>query len=165
MIDPIIAFYLDFRSIKEQIGFTYWDVMGFDGNTFEGCHNHIQWLFPLKEPSQFNPNAPLVTAETLNFFMESPHIPWQMDAAFKKYLSLYFMSGMGYDTWVTPNNHNFLRITRILKSQRLFGLDSNADILYNDYLEPICKNPRYNKIIGETTQKFWKEAYETPPRG
>lgn len=158
MIDPIIAFYLDSAKIKEQIGFTYNDVMKFNDDELEACHNYIQWLFPLKEASQFNPDAPLVTEETLEQFKEFYDIVGErMYAAFRKMFTFYFNSGRGFWLWVTPNNHNFLRITRILKSQNIFGYDFNVGLM-SSYLENLTVNEEYNEIIGPVTRKFWIEA-------
>lgn len=159
VLDPIIAFYLDSAVIEKQIGFTFRDFMNFDDDTIESCHNFIQWVFPLKEASQFNPDAPLVTAITKEQFDEFYIIHNRMHEAFFKMHKFYFTDGRGFDSWVTPNNHNFLRITRIIKSQKIFGLLHNATVLWHN-VNQLAESEDYGKIIGPTTQNFWNDAYQ-----
>ena len=123
--DPIIAFYLDSNLIKEQIGFTFSDVMQLDREQLESCHSYIQWLFPLREPSAFNPDAPLVTQTTIDQYAEKYSIiAPKIDRAFWLMHQFYF-DDKQY-SWITPNDHNYLRITRIIKSLRIFQLYFNA---------------------------------------
>ena len=57
--------------------------------------------------------------------------------------------------WLTPGNHNYLRLTRILKCLGLAGLEKEKSALKNAlnviYLQ-------HGEVIGETTKKFWDEA-------
>src|SRR5262249_40393962 len=49
------------------------DVWSWDDEELESVHDFIQWLFPLPEPSQFNPDAPLLTpAAVAAFRAEEP---------------------------------------------------------------------------------------------
>jgi len=61
------------------------------------------------------------------------------------------------------HNHNHLRITRILKSLKLFKLDHYADAFYQALLEAeadervvSCNELGY--IVSPTTLEFWAEA-------
>lgn len=160
-LDPAIAFYLDSEIIKDQIGFTFTDVMTFDDEKLEECHGYVQWLFPVREPSAYIKNAPLVTERTMVDFVEFQSVVTaRMKWAFLRMLQFYF-HGQGLDKWVTPRNHNFLRITRILKSLRLFGLEEEEKHLYNDYLLSLLRdNEEARNIIGPVTVQFWQDAHE-----
>ena len=57
--------------------------------------------------------------------------------------------------WLTPNNHNFLRITRILISLRLLGLSEYAMAFYRILDELYSMIP---DIISEKTYKYWTNA-------
>ena len=57
--------------------------------------------------------------------------------------------------WVTPGNHNFLRLTRILKSLMLFGMKQEA-ITLELFLEGLYESNK--NIITEETLNFWMEA-------
>ena len=57
--------------------------------------------------------------------------------------------------WIERLNHNYLRLTRILTSLTILGLENYALALFN------CLDKIYNKnkeIIGLTTYNYWKNA-------
>ena len=58
--------------------------------------------------------------------------------------------------WLTPNNHNFLRLTRIMKSITLLGLKPLAHALLD------CLEARYageaGITIGARTMQYWRAA-------
>jgi len=37
------------------------ELLAWNDDELEEVHNFVQWLFPLPEPSQFNPDAPLLS--------------------------------------------------------------------------------------------------------
>ena len=57
--------------------------------------------------------------------------------------------------WLTPKNHNYKRLTRILKCLMLCGLNTYAKELY-DILKMVYENNK--KIIGEETFTYWRNA-------
>lgn len=160
-MDRAIAFYLDSNKIGEELDFTFSDVIEFDDARLEQCHGYVQWLFPIKEASAYIEHAPLVTDQTLadyNEYFDIVHP--RMVKAFWRMLQFYFNNGRGFDAWITPRNHNFLRITRIIKSLKLFGLDHAEKVLWQFYLEPLMHNPAYKDVIGPVTFKFWQDAHD-----
>ncbi len=61
------------------------------------------------------------------------------------------------NNWLTPRNHNFLRLTRILSSLQLLGDSSSPKMLY----KCLCEIYEDNKtIIGPLTKQFWDETME-----
>src|ERR1022692_4743624 len=95
----------------------------------EAVHDFIQWLFPLPEPSQFNPDAPLLTKADIDAFKSDSVLQANLLKSFERILgflglslsangevaqSEHFKSRVA-DVWAMPN-HNWLRITRILRS-------------------------------------------------
>ena len=50
-------------------GRTLPEIWAWDAARLEGVHDYIQWLFPLPEPSAFNPQAPILTPETIAAFL------------------------------------------------------------------------------------------------
>jgi hypothetical protein len=59
-------------------------------------------------------------------------------------------------TWMTKNNHNFLRITRILTCLKLAKLDNYAELFFIE-LEDLC-NSEFKEVIGSVTLGYWKNA-------
>jgi len=99
-----------------------------DNDSLEEVHDFIQWLFPLPEPSQFNPNAPLLTDEDIAAFKGDPVLHGNLLKSFDRILRFLgfiikdgnVIEGDNFsdripDVWAMPN-HNWLRISRILRS-------------------------------------------------
>ena len=170
----------------------------------ESVHDYIQWLFPLQEASQFNPDAPLLTADDVALIPGSYVLyGYRKMLAFYGLQEVYYpgrtfvikleidelgeegvelvermagtamvnaMLGREIETlferrkqvWLTPGNHNFLRITRILKCLNLFGLHEQADA-FLDTLEEI--HQEHADIIGQKTYDFWVSASTKIPFG
>lgn len=61
--------------------------------------------------------------------------------------------------WLTPANHNHLRITRILKSLRLLGLEPESAAFFRA-LAAIYpgQSAAANPAISATTFRFWQSA-------
>jgi hypothetical protein len=57
--------------------------------------------------------------------------------------------------WLTPHNHNFLRITRILKCLCLTGLKAEAAAFFTA-LQFVYTS--YADVIGEETLGYWQAA-------
>ena len=57
--------------------------------------------------------------------------------------------------WLTPHNHNFLRLTRMLKSLALLGAGDRATQLL-DCLEDIYREQP--GVVGSTTFGYWQTA-------
>lgn len=137
---------------------------------WEQTHDFIQWVFPLTEPSMFNPDAPILTAEEIEIFRQDPELKRTFSIAIARwfrFLGLMVIEdklGPGRaarrvrateqkSVWSSPN-HNWLRITRSLKSMRLLGHDDEARMFF-DFL---CAQYDTNGGITQETFQFWIEA-------
>jgi hypothetical protein len=63
------------------------------------------------------------------------------------------------DVWAAPN-HNWLRVTRILRSLRLLGLEGEARALY-EWLKTLYGSRRFP--ITADTFRYWTEAVQGQP--
>lgn len=128
----------------------------------EERHDYIQWLFPLADASDYNPNAPVLTLRDLEIITEHPAIRERLLRSLELMLDFY---GFSLD-WKTktvsqtdpkawpPTYHNYLRITRILKSLTICGLNEYAVAFYNALLSiPDIKND-----VPQTSLDYWKDA-------
>ena len=135
----------------------------------EETHDYIQWVFPTMAPSQFNPHAPVLTeAEVVEGAGDERVVRnlRRMAVVMAKFYGLERTCSAGgpyYDLiedrqpwWMRAGNHNFLRITRILSSLRLFGLTEEAEALL-DVLEALAP-----KFLGPADARvpleFWRDA-------
>lgn len=165
-MNDIIKFYLDYDEIREKLGFTLDDVIHESDEWLEGCHNHIQWLFPLTEPSNFNPDAPLLTQEDIDCFQSSRLLQNRLITAIER-MTLFYK----YTDWISPNNHNFLRITRILKCiSLLLPTIRAAQMKYKFYIfikDKIRFYHRNNQIKFcewlVVPLEFWEKTYNEGP--
>lgn len=174
---------LDFYNGIEpnQQGFYFYDIIDFSDEMLEKNHCYIQWLFPLRESSKVVPDAPILDDSDIETFMESNELRKKVLLAYNRmmgflglryslekdpsdksgeYYALYVIKDENTykersKIWLTPKNHNFLRITRILTSLRELGLETASSRLYSF----LCKLYEEEKgIIGPLTKQFWDEA-------
>jgi hypothetical protein len=143
------------------------DILAWSNGRLEAVHDFIQWLFPLPEPSRFNADAPLLTPEDIAAFRQDPALRANLRRSFERillFLGLQEQDGevvegpnlvrRAQDVWDHPN-HNWLRVTRILRSLRLLGLEAEAQALYRR-LEEFHANRRFP--IRDDTFRFWTGA-------
>lgn len=92
-----------------------------DDMWLETTHNYIQWAFPLREVSTFVERSPFVVESDIPELRKLPYLlDAQRDAA-TRMLKFY----TDYTFWRDgSDNHNHLRITRIIKSLKLLQNDS-----------------------------------------
>jgi hypothetical protein len=144
------------------------DILAWPDGRLEAVHDFIQWLFPLPEPSRFNPDAPLLTPEDIATFRQDSALRANLRRSFERILTFLglqeadggeVVEGPNFakrapDVWNYPN-HNWLRITRILRSLRLLGLEAEAQALYRrlDDFHARRKFP-----IGDDTFRYWTDA-------
>jgi len=148
-------------------GRTLDEVLAWFDDELEEVHDCIQWLFPLPEPSQYNPDAPLLTHVEISAFRSEPVLQANLRRSFERILRFLGLSlaegkvvegpnfeGRQAEVWAFPN-HNWLRITRVLRSLRLLRLEPEPMVLY-DWLEMTYLRHRFP--IGEDTFTYWKQA-------
>ena len=131
------------------------EIWSFSRDELERVHDYIQWLFPLDEPSAFNPRAPLLDAATIERFRTDARLRENVERSLDVMRAFY-----ASEDWITPHNHNFLRLTRILKSLSLLGFDERAAELLS-WLEEIYT--RHSSSIGTTTLEYWRAAGKAHP--
>ena len=169
MKSPIILFYLEGK--PDNRGRTISEILRWGDQELEDVHDYIQWLFPAAERSQFNRDAPLLTAADIKEFQRSKPLQDKLRLSFERLLTFYGLTfvpgkpgcavkrGPGFikksEEWLTPYNHNFLRITRILKCLSLLGLKQEAIAFFQE-LSRIYET--HHRIITEETFEYWQDA-------
>ncbi len=165
----IVAFYAG-RGLDDA-GRSLDEVLSFDVARLETTHDYIQWLFPLPEPSTFNPAAPVLTEPVIQAFQSDPRLMARFRRALERMLAFFGValqaSPDGPEVvpcpdwqerqadWLRANNHNHLRLTRILRSCHLLGLGEEAAAL-GRFLEQVASdNPGTATLV---TRAFWERA-------
>lgn len=119
-----------------------------DDGSLERRHDWVQWAFPNVEPSAFNPDAPTTTPEEMQAL---PQVA--KDNLLWLYMR-YFRFLQATQHWRMANNHNHLRITRVLKCLMLAGFPAHAAKLYAFVV---------GKGANATSERFWRGALEVTP--
>ena len=143
------------------------EILAWPDDDLEAVHDFIQWLFPLPEPSQFNPDAPLLTNEDIAAFKSDPVLQANLMKSFGRILAFLGLSlsegkvveGPNFktrvaDVWAIPN-HNWLRISRILRSLTILGMAAQAQALY-EWLDATYTNRKFP--ISAETFRYWTGA-------
>jgi hypothetical protein len=158
---------------RDHRGRSLSDIHEFDYYELEFHHDYIQWLFPLPEPSGANASAPLLSNADIASFKSDASLRTALLQSFELMLQLYGLVlttddayiGIVRDAtfvqrsnvWLTGGNHNFLRISRILRSLSLLGCLAHA-VAFLKCLEGIYAEEA--STIGETTMGYWRRALE-----
>jgi hypothetical protein len=170
--EEILGFYLSQH--PDSAGRMIEDIWLWDYRKLEYTHDYIQWLFPLEDKSRFNTNAPVLNDEVIQAFRTNEQLRIRLVKSFKVMLQFYGLQCQERSNaeieihksdeyqerklnWIEEGNHNYLRITRILTSLRLLGLENYAQAFFE------CLNQIYleeSKTIGSKTYTYWKRAVE-----
>ena len=169
--NPLIDFYDPLKQAKDSQGRTLQQVLSWNDDKLEYHHDYIQILFPLPEGSPFNPSAPVIDYSTFTTFHIRPELRSNLQKSLLRMLHFYGF-GRGADgrivpasnfalasrNWVRRFNHNHLRITRIIRSMRVLGLENDA----HEFFMALKGVYGQGEKIGPTSMLFWSRAMERP---
>ena len=169
----LVAFYNGIG--VDHRGRTLEEVLRLSISAMEHTHDYIQWLFPLDVASSVTKDAPLLDDACKVAFRSDRTLQANLRRSLDKMLGFYGMKiarGPTGDNivraaffekrapgWLMLGNHNYMRITRMLKSLVLLGQEQLAALLLRR-LESIYLE--FPQAIGPTTIQYWREA--VPPR-
>jgi hypothetical protein len=171
---PIVQFY-DGRG-RDQSGRSLAEILQWDDAALERVHDFIQWLFPLDEPSGANWQAPVLTASDIRAFADDAGLRAALRRSLVRMLAFYGLrlhddprqatirpTVERADNWVersrvwlTPMNHNHLRLTRMMKCLALLGLPEHARALRDALLrEAALAGPA---VVSAVTLQYWRAS-------
>lgn len=151
------------------------EVLEWSDEQMEDDHEYIQWLFPLPEKSMAVPWSPVLDKATINAFQNDPKLQAALRTSFHRMLGFYGFAVQDGSViqsaefeersadWLRPANHNHLRLTRILRSLRVLGLEVEAQALWVA-LQSVYESDRGRNSISERTYKFWTRAATEAPK-
>jgi hypothetical protein len=132
-------------------------------------HDWVQWTFPSNEVSMMNSDAPTMTTEESAIFKADPELQNKVKQSFVRMLRFlgFNLTQDNEVVLVEPKddnvpwwlrgafNHNCLRMTRMLKSLRLTGLDKYALAMY----DCLCE---FRDCVSDNTWSHWQNAVIEP---
>ena len=150
----LITFYLNDGPDSE--GRTLAAIWGMTDDELMDTHDVVQWLFPLTEPSHFNPSAPVLTEKQIEAFRADARLKAKLLKSFVRFMQVF---GLAYvdceliqvahrEIWMHLN-HNWLRFTRILRSLTILGLPDEALVFFR-FLQ--------KKIGNVQSMSYWRKA-------
>ncbi len=160
----LVEFYRGAAADSE--GRTLANLWAFSDDEMESVHDFIQWLFPLREPSGFNPDAPLVSEADVVAFRDDPMLRAHLLRSFDRFLAFLGLGREGGRVVERPDyarkrsillhpNHNWLRITRVLASTRMLGLP-DASRAFLDFL--VARRDAGTIRVAPETFRYWDRA-------
>jgi hypothetical protein len=169
-VSKLIAFYRGL--ISDSTGRMIADIWTWDDRRLEMVHDYIQWLFPLPDPSRFNPDAPRLTREAAVIFAGDQDLQARLLTSLDRMLTFYGLvrSPQGiarapdfsaHRHWLTPLNHNHLRLTRMVLCLGYLHRQTEAQAL-GRCLGDIAQQEGV-AAISPRTRAFWSEAITQPP--
>lgn len=170
--DRIIGFYSGAE--PDHRGRYLHEMQQWPDDWLEGVHDYIQWLFPLPEPSGFNVAAPVLDHETMKEFRTRPELRQNLRVSFLRMAEFYGLEvrlaepiqvtrkrdfAIRAPLWLSPCNHNHLRITRILKCLSILGLKAEAEAFF-ERLSAIYEEEQNNTLpaISDETFEYWRSG-------
>ncbi|KAL8822231.1 MAG: hypothetical protein Q9191_007028 [Dirinaria sp. TL-2023a] len=175
---PIVRFYDPHLCAPDSQSRTLTSILQWPNDRLEYSHDYIQWLFPLPERSPIAPSAPVIDRQTFLAFRSRPELYDRLRDALGRICRFYGFEARGPgpdggfrmerlpDTefrarsrgWVSRFNHNHLRITRIIRSLRVLGLEHEARVFF-EAVEGVYED---TGKIGQRSLMFWRRAMGRP---
>jgi hypothetical protein len=100
--------------------------------------------------------------------LQDPRRKQKLHRAYERILEFYHLKDLSWVTtqtipeWITSQNHNFKRLTRIIQSLRIAGLERDAQDLFQRLKHIYTYRPDVRTIIDETGSfSFWEDAAAT----
>ena len=162
---PIIGFYNGTES--DHRGRYLHEIQEWPDDQLESVHDYIQWLFPLPEPSGFNAAAPILNPQSIQEFRTRPDLQQNLRVSFQRLANFYGFEALSIKPikvdrapnfaakatgWLSPGNHNHLRITRILRCLTVLGLEAEAKAFLECWLR-CTKSSRTNQCLQSATKQ------------
>lgn len=139
---------------KDDAGRTFDEVLALSHDQLEQKCDWVQWVFSLPEPSRAHPSSPVATREDLEQFRQSAELQAKVGRALT--VTVRFLL-RGH--WLHPDDHNHLRITRIIRFLTLTGSHVAAHAVY-----ALCSGLMVEAGLEDADALwYWAEALEPEP--
>lgn len=169
---PLVAFYRG--RAADRKGRTFDEIVAWDDDRLEGVHDWVQWLFPTREPSMYHADAPVLVDEDVAAFRADAGLRACQIVAFRRVLRFLGFAGTveagrpridpdpaiwdeRKPEWLFPDDHNHLRISRVLASLAILGSPEHARA-FHEALERLCSTEEGRRNVTPRTRAFWAGA-------
>lgn len=134
-------------------------------NNLEIKHDFIQWLFPIRKKSRFNPSAPVLNDESIAITISGSEIVENIRTSLDVIMAFYGWKINDTESdvirlkkpmvWI-KHTHNYDRISRILSSLHLLQLSHLSELFFLAMCKTVkmTKN-RNNKYLASNTKPLY----------
>ena len=129
------------------------DIWNFSDEDIEHTHDFIQLLFPLNEESNAVSNGIYLDSSDAILSIKVNKLATENIVKSSKWFLLFLARN---SHWKRKHDHNYLRVTRIIKSLRLLVSDQEANKFYESFMQLIDEN--LISRINSTTLYYWENA-------
>ena len=129
------------------------DIWNFSDEDIEYTHDFIQLLFPLNEKSSAISNGIYLDSNEAILRIKANKLATENIVKSSKWFLLFLARN---SHWKRKHDHNYLRITRIIKSLRLLVSDQEANKFYESFMQLVDENLKSK--INLTTLTYWQNA-------
>ncbi len=193
----IYSFFLEGRPVLRQEGqgrngdimVTFNGIMSYSAEDLEAEHKFIQHIFPTTTISPHNRTAPILDEETVQVLNMDSDVQRRQRMAFRIMLNFLKLEEMGAGTpkyqivpscdyrkdkpkWLNQNDHNQLRLSRMVKSLYLLGNEKEAiafhhaiNLLGNKYGVPLSTMRYWDKCAVQAIVKKQEFLPGVPKEG
>jgi hypothetical protein len=157
-MQDIVSFYL--KESPDSEGRWLEEILEWNNADWEFEHDFIQWLFPTTEESLFNTDAPILTPEHIYVWHADKLLQHNLRKSYERWLSFcgvdrlengLTLTDFKQNVWARQN-HNWWRITRVLKSLHVLGLEKEAAEFF-EFLTNLRATGKV--VIDDKTWGFW----------
>lgn len=147
---------------KSDNGYEIEDILTWGKDKLESSHDYIQRVFPLNAASVADDSAPILTDEEIVLIKKAPQAISNIHKMYETMLKFYKLDGDKYKDWTFSrhwnykNDHNFLRLSRMLKCFRLLNMTEEYEDLVMRLFYPIDNNISEFKA-SSTTRQIWSK--------
>lgn len=150
------------------------DILRFSDEEMEKCHDFIQWFFPTITPSAYDNLAPLLNQETIELLKDDAVFQARFSMGLKRIFRFWRLQYRGDGKnlillnisskrfWMEYDNHNLLRMSRVMESCRLLGFEEVARSLFEVLFITIKTHPEFYFITPENCFHWYISAFSGP---
>tara|TARA_B100001057_G_scaffold262663_1_gene262837 strand:- start:384 stop:848 length:465 start_codon:yes stop_codon:yes gene_type:complete len=129
------------------------DIWNFSDEAIEHTHDFIQLLFPLNERSSAVSNRIYLDSNEAVQSIKANKLATENIVKSSKWFLLFLARN---SHWKRKHDHNYLRVTRIIKSLRLLVSDHEANKFYELFMQLVDENLKLK--INSITLHYWENA-------
>jgi hypothetical protein len=160
MHKALVAFYTDAGT--DDSNRSHPEILAFTDKELEMCHDFIQWVFPTERASAFNKDAPLLDRSTVNALKDDLIFQTRFSLTLKRMFKFWGLGFTGSGKairvlpikkelhWMQHDNHNLLRMSRLMESCRLLGFEGVGQSLFAALINSIkdlnAKNDPWQRL-------------------